>query len=268
MNDDRVAHQQLVTTIREKCRMCYTCVRECPAKAIQILDGQAERHPDALHRLRQLRHGLQPERQAGPQRHRGHRARCSPAPRRWRRSSPRATRPSSPTATPSTLVAALRELGFTYVHEVGFGADLVAAEYARLLETTRRPLRRHHLPGRRQLRRASTTRICSTAWRPSSRRCSPSRACCTPSTAPTLEDRLHRPLHRQEGRGPVRAVRGRGRRRAHLRRAARHVRDARHHPGRAAREPTTTSTRRTAASAPSSPSPAACCRRPTSTRTC
>ena len=41
MNEDKVAHLQLVTTIGEKCRTCYTCVRECPAKAIQILDGQA-----------------------------------------------------------------------------------------------------------------------------------------------------------------------------------------------------------------------------------
>jgi site-specific recombinase XerC len=36
MNEDRVALQKLVTTIGEKCRMCYTCVRECPAKAIRI----------------------------------------------------------------------------------------------------------------------------------------------------------------------------------------------------------------------------------------
>ncbi|HNR32242.1 MAG TPA: 4Fe-4S binding protein, partial [Candidatus Hydrogenedentes bacterium] len=32
----------LVTTIRERCRTCYTCVRECPAKAIRIVDGQAD----------------------------------------------------------------------------------------------------------------------------------------------------------------------------------------------------------------------------------
>src|SRR5512139_260661 len=32
----------LVTTIRERCRVCYTCVRECPAKAIRIVSGQAE----------------------------------------------------------------------------------------------------------------------------------------------------------------------------------------------------------------------------------
>ena len=34
--------KQLVTTIKEKCRVCYTCVRECPAKAIKIVNGQAE----------------------------------------------------------------------------------------------------------------------------------------------------------------------------------------------------------------------------------
>ena len=31
-----------ITTIRERCRMCYTCVRECPAKAIRVVTGQAE----------------------------------------------------------------------------------------------------------------------------------------------------------------------------------------------------------------------------------
>ncbi|MBK7214790.1 MAG: 4Fe-4S binding protein [Bacteroidales bacterium] len=33
---------KLVFTIKEKCRVCYTCVRECPAKAIRIAGGQAE----------------------------------------------------------------------------------------------------------------------------------------------------------------------------------------------------------------------------------
>ena len=32
----------LVSTIQERCRVCYTCVRECPAKAIRIADRQAE----------------------------------------------------------------------------------------------------------------------------------------------------------------------------------------------------------------------------------
>ncbi|MBN2722925.1 MAG: 4Fe-4S binding protein [Deltaproteobacteria bacterium] len=35
-------HLELVRTIKDKCRTCYTCVRNCPAKAIRIFDGQAE----------------------------------------------------------------------------------------------------------------------------------------------------------------------------------------------------------------------------------
>ena len=31
----------LITIIEDKCRMCYACVRECPAKAIRVVDGQA-----------------------------------------------------------------------------------------------------------------------------------------------------------------------------------------------------------------------------------
>src|SRR6056297_2193468 len=34
--------EPLVRTIKDKCRICYTCVRECPAKAIKISDGQAD----------------------------------------------------------------------------------------------------------------------------------------------------------------------------------------------------------------------------------
>ena len=36
------AARPLITTVRERCRVCYTCVRECPAKAIRIRGGQAE----------------------------------------------------------------------------------------------------------------------------------------------------------------------------------------------------------------------------------
>ncbi|NSW44513.1 MAG: 4Fe-4S binding protein [Bacteroidales bacterium] len=35
-------NHKLVYTIKERCRVCYTCVRECPAKAIRINNGQAE----------------------------------------------------------------------------------------------------------------------------------------------------------------------------------------------------------------------------------
>ena len=31
----------IVSTIPEKCRRCYACVRECPVKAIKVIAGQA-----------------------------------------------------------------------------------------------------------------------------------------------------------------------------------------------------------------------------------
>ena len=42
----RPATVPLVTTIKERCRVCYTCVRECPAKAIRIAGWQAEVIPE------------------------------------------------------------------------------------------------------------------------------------------------------------------------------------------------------------------------------
>ena len=35
-------HTELVFTVKDRCRVCYTCVRECPVKAIKIINGQAE----------------------------------------------------------------------------------------------------------------------------------------------------------------------------------------------------------------------------------
>jgi two-component system NtrC family sensor kinase len=133
MNDDVVAYTQLVTTIGEKCRVCYTCVRECPAKAIQILDGQASVIQTRCigcgncvtvcsQNAKQVLSGIEDTEKllAG-------------------------TAPVAAIVAPSyaaefteydtgALVAALRSLGFAHVHEVAFGADLVAAEYKRLLE--------------------------------------------------------------------------------------------------------------------------------------
>ena len=135
MNEDKVPHLQLVTTIREKCRTCYTCVRECPAKAIQILDGQASVIQTRCigcgncvtvcsQNAKQVLDGIADT----------ERVLTGPAP------VAAIVAPSYPAefteSDTSTLVAALRQLGFTYVHEVGFGADLVAKEYARLLQTT------------------------------------------------------------------------------------------------------------------------------------
>jgi iron only hydrogenase large subunit-like protein/two-component sensor histidine kinase len=37
---------KLVFSLKDRCKVCYTCVRECPAKAIRISNGQAEVIPE------------------------------------------------------------------------------------------------------------------------------------------------------------------------------------------------------------------------------
>jgi two-component system NtrC family sensor kinase len=132
MNEDRVPYLQLVTTIREKCRRCYTCVRECPAKAIQIEDGQASVIQTRCigcgncvtvcsQNAKQVLSGIEATEEllAGE--------------------APVAAivAPSYPAefteCGTAGLVGALRDLGFAGVNEVSFGADLVAEEYVRLL---------------------------------------------------------------------------------------------------------------------------------------
>lgn len=39
---NQVSRNKLVYTVKDRCRVCYTCVRECPVKAIRIENGQAE----------------------------------------------------------------------------------------------------------------------------------------------------------------------------------------------------------------------------------
>jgi two-component system NtrC family sensor kinase len=123
----------LISTIRERCRVCYTCVRECTAKAIRISGGQAE---------------ILPERCVGC----GNCVRvCSQHAKRAREEielvlklfadgAPVAAiiAPSFPADFPDyhpgQIVGMLRKCGFSLVCEVGFGADLVAAEYKKLIE--------------------------------------------------------------------------------------------------------------------------------------
>ncbi len=129
------ADVQLITTIGERCRVCYMCVRDCPAKAIRIAGGQAE---------------VLSERCIGC----GNCVRvCSQKAKRVYdsvdevRTLLRDARPTAAILAPSfaaefaglasgALVGALRALGFGVVSEVAFGADLVAGAYRRMLEAT------------------------------------------------------------------------------------------------------------------------------------
>ena len=129
--------KSLVTTIRERCRVCYTCVRECPAKAIRISAGQAEviaercigcgncvrvcsqNAKHVLSSIDDVKHLLAE----------GNRVAACIA-------------PSFPAEfidiEPQQLVGMVRALGFRFVNEVAYGADLVAQRYRSLLEKNKR----------------------------------------------------------------------------------------------------------------------------------
>lgn len=127
--------KQLVFTVKDRCRVCYTCVRECPVKAIKIINGQAEvinercigcgnctivcsqgakvflkTTDDVKHLLRQKKNVIA------------------------------IVAPSFPAEFTDfddyrKLVGMIRTLGFSRVCEVAFGADMVAREYKKLHES-------------------------------------------------------------------------------------------------------------------------------------
>lgn len=124
---------QTIHTLPERCRVCYTCVRECPAKAIRIIDGQA----CVLH-----------ERCIGC----GNCVRvCSQKAKQVVDSVPLVQSllagdipvaaiiaPSFPAEFPEydhrTLVGLIEGLGFARINEVAFGADLVAKKYRNIMD--------------------------------------------------------------------------------------------------------------------------------------
>ncbi len=130
------ANIPLVTTIKERCRVCFTCVRECPAKAIRIVEGQAEvicercigcgncvrvcsqNAKQVLDSTREVEALLSGESKVAA-----------------------ILAPSFPVEFGETgyerVVGMVRALGFDYVTEVAFGADLVADRYRKLIESTR-----------------------------------------------------------------------------------------------------------------------------------
>lgn len=124
----------LVYTIKELCRTCYTCVRECPAKAIRIVGGQAEVIDErciACGNCTKV---------------------CSQGAKVFLNTTERVLNligsgkdtyallaPSFPAEFQEfpdhmVLVGMIKALGFSKVLEVSFGADLVALQYKKLIE--------------------------------------------------------------------------------------------------------------------------------------
>ncbi|MBE0675694.1 MAG: 4Fe-4S binding protein, partial [Bacteroidales bacterium] len=123
----------LVFTIKELCRTCYTCVRECPAKAIRIVGGQAEVIEERCIACGNCTKVCS----------RGAKVflKTTDKVRKILESTDKAAAiiaPSFPAefqelADHRQLVGMIRKLGFKYVAEVSFGADLIASKYKELL---------------------------------------------------------------------------------------------------------------------------------------
>ena len=127
--------RQLVFTIKDRCRVCYTCLRECPVKAIKIINGQAEVINDrcigcgncvkvcsqgakvSLRSIDEVKILLKS----------GQRVAACIAP----------SFPAEFTEIGDHRILAgmIRQIGFDYVTEVSFGADVVALQYQKLLES-------------------------------------------------------------------------------------------------------------------------------------
>ncbi|PKL18120.1 MAG: histidine kinase [Spirochaetae bacterium HGW-Spirochaetae-5] len=122
----------LVKTLKEQCRMCYSCVRECPAKAIRIYGGQAEVINERCIGCGNCVHICSQNAKI---------VRSSKVNVQELLSGEKKTAalvaPSFPAEFTSinykNVVGMMRELGFDYVVEVAFGADLVSAKYRELL---------------------------------------------------------------------------------------------------------------------------------------
>lgn len=123
----------IIETVGDLCKVCYTCVRDCPAKAIKIIGGQAQVIPERCITC-------------------GNCVRvCKQKAKRYANSIPQTIEilnssskekiaiiaPSFPSEfhdlKKSQFVAMLRKCGFTKVCQVAYGADLVAKEYQRIV---------------------------------------------------------------------------------------------------------------------------------------
>lgn len=122
----------IVSTISQRCKRCYSCIRECPARAIRVVNGQAvvlsERCISCGHcvkvcsqdaKLVQSDVSIMLDEML-----------CS-------RKAFAIVAPSFPASFPDNynkLSAGLKTLGFKLVCETSFGADLISQNYNELLE--------------------------------------------------------------------------------------------------------------------------------------
>ncbi|HPV04146.1 MAG TPA: [Fe-Fe] hydrogenase large subunit C-terminal domain-containing protein [Myxococcota bacterium] len=125
---------ELVTTIGDRCKVCYTCVRECPAKAIRISGGQAEV-------IQERCIGCGNCVQVCSQKAKAVMSSVEQVKELLERPGLKVSAcvaPSFPVeftdCSPEQFIGMVRALGFDLVNEVAFGADLVSEKYNELVK--------------------------------------------------------------------------------------------------------------------------------------
>ncbi len=123
----------LIKTISERCKLCYTCVRDCPAKAIRVQKGQAEVVDERCIGCGNCilvctqNAKLSMDSTAG----------MLSILKKYK-NTVALVAPSFPGSfdecTSKQFVGILKHLGFNHVCEVAFGADIVAHEYNDLIK--------------------------------------------------------------------------------------------------------------------------------------
>jgi len=122
----------VVSTVLDRCKRCFSCVRNCPVKAIKVENGQAQVIQERCiscgtcekacsQQAKKIEDGTE---QLVQLLDTGKRMVACLAP---------SFAAAFPEIQPGKLVAAVRDLGFSEVREVAYGAEMVAREYRRLL---------------------------------------------------------------------------------------------------------------------------------------
>lgn len=117
--------------------MCYTCVRECPAKAIRIFNGQAEVIAERCIGCGNCIKVCSQDAKVFLQSRQEVRALLSTNSKVAAIIAPSFPAEFSEVKNHQVFVGMIKALGFDFVFEVGFGADLVALEYKKLLDNAK-----------------------------------------------------------------------------------------------------------------------------------
>ncbi|HBG71000.1 MAG: hypothetical protein A2W93_03140 [Bacteroidetes bacterium GWF2_43_63] len=127
-------NNELVYTVKDRCRVCYTCVRECPVKAIKIINGQAEVISSRCIGCGNCTKVCSQGAKAFIDTTKGVYELLKSDQKTIALVAPSFAAEFSELPDYKILIGMLRKSGFHHVVEVGFGADLVAVEYKNVMD--------------------------------------------------------------------------------------------------------------------------------------